>query len=174
MPKTPSTGRAATPEAEGRRVALISDSMRSNRNAQRFGWTLFRKHGAALDPAHLKIIRRSRALADAIVSDLGGAEACSAAQVEIARTAARLAALEEMIGLDIAAHGLFRDGEDGRVETAALRTLPKIMAEKRQALLALGLQRRAAPAKSLAERMRQIEAGTASEDAPIPAIVVEA
>jgi hypothetical protein len=65
-------------------------------------------------------------------------------------------------------------GKDGLAPHGALKLVPALLAQIRGAEAELGLERKAAPSASLAERMRQIAAGTATEDSPIPAIVVEA
>jgi hypothetical protein len=117
------------------------------------------------------VIRRdTRALVSGLVADQGGAGEITAARAVLIKGIARCNAAADLLIRDLEQNGLFRDEDGRRVASPALVQLARFVGEARQGALALGLDRRAAKAVSLADYIaRRAEL---PKDAAIPAEIV--
>ena len=137
-----------------------------NISRARHSYRTFLKRRVLTRPEHRVALHLAEAMAEALMADKPNATAAEQAAIANVVTAQ---ALVSLCLLEIGEHGAFRVNADGdRVAGAAMKDVSRFMGEVRNGLALIGVDRRSAPAATLADHLKALTAGTASAEDAIP------
>jgi hypothetical protein len=143
-------------------------------NSSRHSWRTFLRRRVLIRPEDRVALHLADRLTVALVTDKGGPDAVTAGEAALIENATIARVCASLCLAEIGRTGAFVVGADaGRVASPALKELSRFVSAERQALQALGLERRAKRAVTLDEYLTAKAAGERQDAIPAEAKVVQ-